>query len=84
MRSDAQVDNEITRITAIVRRTRTSREARAVLMAQVRVLTLRLTPEQVRHRHYHHGSQDLWMALDAVARWLVEEPGVKAPTAGLR
>lgn len=83
MRGDAQVNNEIARLTAVLKNHRLSREARSVLVAQVNVLSLRLSPEQVAHRHYHQGDHDLWMALDVVARWLAEEPGVNAPSNGL-
>lgn len=91
MRRDAQVNNEIARLTAALKRPHWNRDARGLMNEEIKVLTLRLTPKQVEDRYYvdetaeeyREGDNDLWVALDIVARWLDEEEGVKPPSAGL-
>jgi hypothetical protein len=87
MRNDGQVDNEIGRLTAKLKRLRWH-DSRVVIKEQITVLTLRLTVAQVNMRYavdetsaeHRPNDADVLTACDAAARWLVEEEGVTAPS----
>jgi hypothetical protein len=82
MRNDGQVDNEIGRLTAQLRRLRWN-DSRLVIKEQITVLTLRLTVAQVQKRYSSADtSADVLTACDATARWLAEEQGVTRPSGG--
>jgi hypothetical protein len=87
MRNDGQVNNEIGRLTAQLKRLRWN-DTRVVLKEQINVLTLRLTVVEVQRRYaidetsaeYRPSDADVLTACDAAARWLDEEEGVTAPS----
>lgn len=93
MRTDAQVNHEISKLTSALksRRYGFNDETRATIEEQIKVLSLRLTPAQVETRYYvdetsseyRDGDNLLWTDLDGTARWLAEEEGSEAPSAGL-
>jgi hypothetical protein len=79
MRKDAQVNNEIARLTAALKRHSLSREARWTLREQIDVLHLRLSEDGVRDRY----QGDALIDMLKVAAWLDEEEGATAPSANL-
>jgi hypothetical protein len=89
MRNDGQVDNEIGRLTAQLKRLRWN-DSRVVIKEQITVLTLRLTVAQVQSRYctdetsaeYRPSDADVLTACDAAARWLAEEQGATRPSGG--
>ena len=91
MKTNAVIDNEVAKLTSALKSPHWSHQARHLMNQQINVLVLRLTPQQVEDRYYEDettedykpGDNDLWMALDAVARWTANERGVAAPSKGL-
>ena len=79
MRDDREVNNEIARLTVVLKRHTLRREQRMLIQEQIHVLAMRFTPMQVRDRYR---GDDL-TAMTEVARWLAGEEDVKRPSGAI-
>lgn len=76
MRDDNEVNNEIARLTVILKDAGMTRERRSTIHEQVLVLALRLTADQAVVRF--HGCDPA--AMQQAARWLAGEAGIERPS----
>jgi hypothetical protein len=91
MRTDKEINREIALLLRAYESRRWNQPTREKLEESIKVLTERMTTQQVEDRYYcdetaeefEDGDNDLWAALHSVAAWLHGNNDVAKPSEGL-